>query len=182
VLAREADHRIKNSLQTLLVLLRQQAGRAEADTVHAATGNNGVLPELTLDDYLGSLCAALGKTMGVDGERRALHVEVEPLAVSPATAQHLGLIVAELVTNALRHAFDPDQAGKVMVTGGRRGDGCYQLRVEDDGRGLPEDFDLRLRESGLGLRMVNILVDQARARLSAEGRDGARFTLVLPAH
>jgi two-component sensor histidine kinase len=203
VLAREADHRIKNSLQTVVALLEQQARRAEAGavrdalrlaggrveavaqvhaTLHAAPGPYGILPELGLDQYLGGLCAALGRAMDVDGQRRSLHVEVEPLAVSPAAAQQLGLVVTELVTNALRHAFLPDRPGTVRVTGARQRDGSYRLCVADDGKGLPHGFDRRLRPSGLGLglRLVNVLADQLRARLSVEGHAGARFTLVLP--
>ena len=203
VLAREADHRIKNSLQTVIALLEQQARRAEAQavrealhlasgrveavaqvhaTLHAAPSAYGILPELGLDSYLGNLCAALGRAMGADGERRPVRVElaVEPLAVSPAAAQQLGLVVAELVTNALRHAFRPDQPGAVWVTGARQRDGSYTLCVADDGRGLPSGFDIRLRSSGLGLRLVNVLADQLQARLTVDGHVGARFTLALP--
>ena len=119
--------------------------------------------------------------MGADGGRRSVRVAVEPLAVSPSTAQRLGLLVTELVTNALRHAFQPDQPGAVRVTGARQGDGSYRLCVADDGRGLPPGFDTGLRPSGLGLRLVNVLADQLRARLTVDGHAGARFTLVLPA-
>jgi two-component sensor histidine kinase len=202
VLVREADHRIKNSLQIVMALLHRQASQAEADavrdalyaaggrvaavaqvhaTLHAATRRYyGVVPELDLDTYLGGLCAALGRALGVDGGRRTLLVAVEPLAVSPATAQSLGLTITELVTNALRHAFLPDRPGTVRVLGARRGDGWYQLCVEDDGKGLPPDFNLCLRPSGLGLRLVNMLADQLRARLTVDGRVGARFALTLP--
>jgi len=203
VLAREADHRIKNSLQTVIALLEQQARRAEADEVrdalrlasgrvaavaqvHAtlhAPRPYGIVPELGLDSYLGGLCAALVRAMGVDGRRRPVRVEVrvEPLAISPATAQQLGLLVTELVTNALRHAFRPDQPGAVWVTGARLHDGSYRLCVADDGKGLPRDFNIRQRSSGLGLRLVNVLADQLRAQLIVDGHAGSRFTLALPA-
>ena len=202
VLAREADHRIKNSLQTVIALLEQQARRAETDvvrdalrlasgrveavaqvhaTLHAAPGPYGILPELSLREYLDRLCAVLGQAMDVEGQRRSVHVEVEPLAVSPAVAQQLGLLVTELVTNALRHAFRPDQPGTVQVTGARQGDGTYSLCVADDGKGLPHGFDIRLRPSGLGFRLANVVADQLRARLTVDGHAGARFTLALPA-
>ncbi len=202
VLAREADHRIKNNLQIVVALLEKQARHAGSDGVrdalrlagarvgavaqvhaalHAAPGTYGIIPELELGSYLGGLCHALGQAMGIDGERRSLHIEVEPLVVSPATAQPLGLIVTELVTNALRHAFLPSQPGTVRVTGARQHGGGYTLCVADGGRGLPRDFDSRLRPAGLGLRLVNVLADQLRARLTVDGHAGARFTLALPA-
>ncbi len=204
VLAREADHRIKNSLQTVVALLEQQARRAQADavrdalrlaggrveavaqvhaTLHAAPGAYGILPELGLDSYLGNLCAALARAMGADGERRSVQVQVEaePLAVSPAAAQQIGLLVTELVTNALRHAFRPGQPGTVRVTGTSGGDGSYSLCVSDNGCGLPPGFDARPRPSGgLGLRLVHVLAGQLRARLAVDGHAGARFTLTLP--
>ena len=202
VLAREADHRIRNSLQAVISLMEQQAMRAEADglrdglllaaarvqavaqvhaALHAAPASYGIVPELSLDKYLNGLCAALAGAMGADGWRRSVRVEVEPLPVSPPEAQRLGLLVTELVTNALRHAFRPHQPGTVRVTGARQGDGSYKLCVADNGRGLPRDFDIRKRSSGLGLRLVNVLADQQQARLTVDGHAGARFTLVLPA-
>ena len=202
VLAREADHRIRNSLQAVISLMEQQAMRAEVDglrdalllaaarvqavaqvyaTLHAGPVSYGIVPELSLDKYLDSLCATLAGALGADGERHSVRVEAEPLAVSPSEAQRLGLLVTELVTNALRHAFRPHQPGTVRVTGARQDDGSYKLCVADDGRGLPRDFDMRKRSSGLGLRLVNVLAEQQRARLTVDGHAGARFTLVLPA-
>lgn len=201
VLAREADHRIRNSLQTVASLLERQARQADEGardalrlaaarvqavaqvhaTLHATAGLGNAAPELDLGRYLGGLCTAIGEVMGADGERRSLHVEVEPLALPPETAQQLGLIVTELAINALRHAFLPGRPGAVRVTGARRPDGRYDLSVADDGKGLPSGFDSRLRPSGLGLRLVNVLADQLRARLAVDGHAGACFNLTLPA-
>jgi two-component sensor histidine kinase len=104
VLAREADHCIRNRLQAVIALLERQALRAETDavrdtlnlasarveavarvhaTLHAASARCGIIPELDLGSYLGRLCAALGRSMGAD--RKALRVGVKPLTASPAT-------------------------------------------------------------------------------------------------
>ena len=201
VLAREADHRTKNSLQTVISLMRKQASKSESDDVrdalglasarvaaiaevhavlHATTAPRGVVPHLDLKTYMERLCCALGRTMDVDGEHRSLRVSMTPLPVSPTDAQCIGLTVSELVTNAFRHAFWADRPGTVRVSSAQGGDGTYQIRVEDDGRGLPRGFDMRHRPSpGLGLRLVNMLVDQARAHLSVDDHAGTRFTLSL---
>ena len=202
MLAREADHRIKNSLQIVISLLDRQASTTEVEAardalhtaaarvaaiaevhaaLHADPKQSGMMAELDLRDYLVCLCSTLRSALGVDGEHRVLHLDVEPLAISSAAAQPLGLAVTELIINALRHAFQPTKSGTVWVTGRYRGDGRYQLCIADDGKGLPRDFDLRLRPFGLGLRMVNMLADQVRARLTVDRRAGARFTLTLPA-
>jgi two-component sensor histidine kinase len=200
VMAREADHHVKNSLQAVASLLHQQAGQVTADAaaealklaslrvqavaqVHdALTAAVGRVPPvaLQLDAYLAGLCAAQAQAMDLDGSRCVVHVAVEPVVVSPALAQMLGLVTTELVTNALRHAFPAGEACEVRVTGARGGDGCYQLSVSDDGQGLPADFDLRLRPSGLGLRVVSMIADRLRARLAVDGAAGARFVLTLP--
>jgi two-component sensor histidine kinase len=191
LLVREADHRINNSLQTVISLLNQQAIQAEAQAVrdalrvasarvaaiaavHASLKQHG-----DLGTYLPRLCAALRDALGMDGVHRILQVEVEPLAISPAAAQSLGLAVTELVTNALRHAFEPMEPGTVRVNGQYRGD-WYQLTIEDNGKGLPHGFDLAVQQSGHGLRMVSMLADTVRARLTAGGRRGARFVFTLP--
>ena len=203
VLVREADHRIRNSLQTVVALLDKQAHNADAEAVRnalsvararvaaiaqvhavlqASTPRCGVIPEVDLKAYVEGLCAALEKAMDLDGEQRILQVSMTPLPVSPLIAQSIGLTVSELITNAFRHAFWPGQPGTVRVSSAHGSDGSYQISVGDDGRGLPRGFDLRRRPSpGLGLRLVTMLVDQARATLSVDVHAGTRFTLRLAA-
>ncbi len=163
--------------------------------LHVATLSAGPDVPAVLDvaPYLSNLCSALEGAHGGEDEaawpgaapaarRRpgVLRIAVEPWLVSPILAQRLGFIAAELTVNALRHAFPHGRAGMVRVTGSRREDGGYRLRVEDDGVGLPRGFDLRLRRSGLGLRMAVLLADHLRGRLVADAAAGARFTLTLP--
>ncbi|MDB5369024.1 MAG: two-component sensor histidine kinase [Roseomonas sp.] len=202
-IAREADHRIKNNLQSVISLLRQQAQQAKTAAVQdalivasarveamaqlhaalhdAASGSRGAAQALDLSQYLGRLCTALGQALGVDGTHRKLNVQVEPQSFPSASAQMLGLMVTELVSNALLHAFPTGAPGTVSVTGSRRADGSYLLCIEDNGKGLPSGFDLRLRPSGFGLRMACMMADQLRAKLAAERGAGTRFTLALPA-
>ena len=201
VLAREADHRIKNNLQTVIALLHQQGERADSEAVrealraaaarvqaitslheslYGASNVVGLAPQIDLGHYLPTLCAALAEAVRAEGERREVLADIDALLVSPKRAQSLGLIVTELATNALRHAFVPGRAGTVWVSGRVGSDGSYEIVVRDDGRGLPAEFDLRARGSGLGLRVVSVLVDQVQGRLRVDGQAGARFRLTLP--
>ena len=201
VLAREADHRIKNNLQTVVALLHRQEERADSEPVrmalraagarvqaitslhaalHGASGATGLLPQVDLGLYLPNLCGALAEAAQADEGRREVLAEVDGRLVPPEQAQALGLIVAELVTNALRHAFVPGRAGTVRVSGRAKAKNGYVIVVRDDGRGLPAGFDLRQRGAGLGLRVVNVLVGQVRGKLEVDGRAGARFRLTLP--
>ncbi len=201
VLAREADHRIRNNLQMVVALLHRQEERAESEPVrmalraagarvqaitslhaalHGASGATGLLPQVDLGLYLPNLCGTLAEAAQADEGRREVLAEVDGRLVPPEQAQALGLIVAELVTNALRHAFVPGRAGTVRVSGRAKAKNGYVIVVRDNGRGLPAGFDLRQRGAELGLRVVNVLVGQVRGKLDVDGRAGARFRLTLP--
>jgi len=135
--------------------------------------------------HLEAVCRALAQTMAPPGQPLSLHVAVEPLDLPATTVRSLGLLVAELVANALQHGFPPRDGGtaarpaEVWVTGAHAPDGSYRMSVEDNGIGLPPGFDLRLRPVGRGLRMVAMLADRLRARLAIDDGTGTRFTLRL---
>ena len=203
--AREADHRIRNSLQTVSSVLQRQAAHAthpevtealrdasarvlSVAQVHALLHGDGAGglagPLLDLSVYLSDLCAGLAVGLGLAGEDRALRVEMDTLLAAPEVVQPIGLIVTELVINAARHAFTADQKAVVQVTGRLRGDGGYQLCVEDNGKGLPKGFELKRRPNGLGLRLAILFSDQLRGSLAhavGDGGGGTRFLLTLPA-
>jgi len=197
VLSREADHRVMNSLQTISGLLELKAGRAgnlavrhalehacahinAVAKVHEALSSSAEPGMIDLGTYLRELCASLIKEQGDEPGHRTLAVEVESASVPVETARAIGLAIAELVANAFRHAFPANAPGAVRVDGLRLPDRRFRLSVSDNGRGLPVGFDLKHRPSGLGLRMVSIMVDRVRGRLDALGRGhGAHFILTF---
>jgi two-component sensor histidine kinase len=197
LILREADRRIRISLQGLASLLRLQAGRsptpetAEAlrlgsARVEAVGRVHGMLrgdpdadARLDLEVYLRGLCAALGEALGADGRGGEIVVEVEPAAVAAEAAQALGLAVSELVANAFRHAFAPGAPGTVWVQGAPDGSGGYRLVVADDGRGLPCGFAVGSGR-GFGLRLVPLLAARVGAGFEVHDGRGARFVLNVP--
>ena len=195
LLIREVDHRVKNSLQMVLSLLRIQAGkqvdirarqvlqtagmRIQAIAqVHSMLYVRNTAESVPFNDYLEEICTFLGATLGASERRRALLVEAEPVELSPDHAIPLALITNELVTNAFRHAFG-GKPGTVWVQFRRNRDGRLELTVADDGRGLPDGFDIRNAE-GLGLQVVAAMVEQLGATFDIGHQTGARFTLTLP--
>ena len=130
--------------------------------------------------YLNSLCDSLGTAFRSGRGRTTLRIDLAPLSPSPEDARSIGLIVVELVTNAMRHAFPSDYDGTVHVTGAADPAG-YRIRIQDNGRGLPATFTIDGRGKGLGLRLINLLTKQLRGQLTHEFLDGACFTLTLPA-
>jgi two-component sensor histidine kinase len=190
ILAGEIDHRVMNSLQFVASLLRLQSKAVEgAATVQAlTTAANRVLAvarahrhfstDETADHapvlaYLRRLCGELSGLLTTD-----IRVEGSEASVPTSQILPIGLLVNELATNAKKHG-----AGPIHITFTTGADGQYELCVLDEGKGLPEGFNLD-HGSGLGMKVVNALVQQLGGRLSASANPagrGACFTVAFPA-
>lgn len=98
------------------------------------------------------------------------------------TAVPLGIIVNELISNSLKHAFTEKQDGKIQIRLCREEKdhemniSFFSLTISDDGKGLPQDLELQSVES-LGLQLVNILVDQLDGELELKRAQGTEFTI-----
>lgn len=192
-LLREIHHRVKNNMQVVSSLLSLQTNKVE-DAVHRrlfeecqtrvrtmaliheklySTGN---LASLDGGDYVRDLVEMLARSYLPDRTRVRLHVEAEPLVVDVQVAIPIGLILHELITNAIKHAFPGERAGQLKVRlcefAGHRG--C--LEVVDDGCGLPPELEL-VAATGLGFRMVRGLVRQIDGQMSIERNGGTRFVV-----
>ena len=195
LLMQEIDHRVKNSLALINSLLRVQArtvGEGAAQealrhasarvhsiaSVHEKLYQQGSVGEVDLADYLGGLCDELASTARGTGVR--LEVDVAEAGTAEARdAAPIGLIVTELVTNAVRHA-SPEGDPCVIRVECRRVDGRRELIVEDDGCGLPDGFD-PANSKGLGMRVVLGNIDRFGGSIEAGERHGGgtRFRIRL---
>ncbi|HUI98252.1 MAG TPA: sensor histidine kinase, partial [Xanthobacteraceae bacterium] len=128
-----------------------------------------------MQDYLGEVCWKLAE--GLRGIRPiAVEVRADDVLVESEKATRLGLIVNELVTNALKHGFPDERAGTIRVSL-RQTASELMLLVEDDGAGCPDQA-----AEGLGSRLVRLLVQQLRGRITREpGNPGCRVVIVVPA-
>ncbi len=165
-LLREVNHRVANSLQLVSSLVHLQAGalkdgparEALRDTqarldaimqVHRRLYTSEDVETVEVDEYLRGLVAELEQSIS---PARSIRLEVDPLRLATDKAVSLGVIVNELITNAVKYAYDPGQAGEVRIGLWKRGD-RLELRVEDDGRGLPEG-GAAPKGTGLGQRVI----------------------------
>jgi PAS domain S-box-containing protein len=191
LLLREIHHRVKNNLQVISSLVSLQAD-ALADPalrevfgevrdrvrsmalVHEKLYESGGLAKLNFGTYAKSLTQSLWDAHGTAAGRVQLHLEVEPVALTVATAVPCGLILNELVSNALRHAF-PAGGGAVTVSLSREpAIGRLCLRVSDNGVGLPPGLDWRQSRS-LGLRLVQMLTTQLQGTVETGPGPGTEF-------
>jgi two-component sensor histidine kinase len=178
VLLQEIQHRVANSLQIIASVLLQTARRANSEETrtHLRDAHNRVmsvaalqqqlaastLGDVALRTYFTKLCQSIGASMIRDHEQLALDVDVDDSAVDADASISLGLIVTELVINALKHAFPDGRRGTIIVN--YRSDGAdWRLSVCDDGVGMPADA--AGATPGLGTSIINALAAQQRARI-----------------
>jgi two-component sensor histidine kinase len=112
----------------------------------------------------------------------SMKFEVEAVLLNLDTAIPFGLLISELVTNAIKYAFGPGREGEkneIGVSFREREDGKYLLTVSDNGMGLPESFDLGTAAS-LGLKLVHTLVEQLGGEVSLAVTPGTTWTIICP--
>jgi two-component sensor histidine kinase len=195
VLLKEIHHRVKNNLQVISSLLRIQSGylKDPADTeilrecetriqtmamVHERLYQSGNFAEIDFGGHLRELAALVVRAQSRDPERFRLDVQCASALVSLDDAIPLGLIAAELMINAFKHAFSDRTYGCVRVRFQREAEGLI-LEVADDGVGLPADFNFEQGKT-LGLRLIRSLARQLRAEVSAESAPGATIRVRVP--
>ena len=170
ILVQEVQHRVANSLQIIASVLMQSARRVQSEEArgylqnahHRVMSIAAVQKQLSLSEggkvavslYLTQLCDSLGASMIADEDRLSITVKVDDSVVDSNTSVSLGLIVTELVINALKHAF-PDQAtGTIRVEYSSDAEG-WALLVIDDGIGMPTGVEAP--KAGLGTSIVEAL-------------------------
>lgn len=191
LLTREVSHRVKNSLSLVSSLLAMQARGAASDDIRSALTDAGAriqaigqvhdqlwrgadVQSVVLSDFLCQLCEAIDTGSAV----HTVHCHADAAPLPADIAIPLGLIVNEMVTNALKYAYGPE-GGEVRVEG-RVADGRLTLVVADYGRGF--DLEAARSDRSLGMRVIDSLVRQVGGALEnrPEGA-GARLVLTCPA-
>lgn len=184
-LMREGDHRLMNSLQlvqSLLALQSRNASSAETKsqldmasnrvlaiaTVHKQLHLTGSMEQIDIGDFLRRLCESIKHT--APAQITAINVTVENSKLGSDVASGLGLLVAELVTNSFKYAYPAGQRGIVAVDFKMIPNG-WCLQVSDEGRGLPEGFDID-ESKGFGMQVVKAFVRRLNAKLTVSSRSG----------
>ncbi len=195
VLLREIHHRVKNNMQVISSLFSLQAGRTMSDEcrgvlregqarirsmslVHEKLYQSRDLSKIEFGGYVRSLTAHLFHSYLDRPGQVQLKTDLESVSLDINAAVPCGLILNELVSNALKHAFPDGRSGTIRIGLQKDPSGAVELRVADDGVGLPAGFDLR-KSGGFGMEIVNLLVDQLDARLEVERTKGTSFKLTF---
>lgn len=190
----EVQHRVKNNLQMITALMRIEARNAQAkmDTapfdrlagrIESIQILYGLLSDHSANDvidlgvYLSRIASAVLQAHAVEGIRLDLKVDAYPVSVN--VAMPTGLVVNELLTNALKHAFAGRSTGTITLHSLTDEQGC-RITIADDGVGLPEGLTWPKRGK-LGSAIVQSLRENAKASLEIESRpdEGMRVTIVF---
>lgn len=146
--------------------------------VHETLYQTGELATFNLARYISTLSARLMHAYGLDARRITLHLDVEDIALPLDLAVPCGLILNELLSNCLKHAFPGEQTGEITVRLTRQADRLI-LIVRDGGCGFPADLDFRNTES-LGLQLVCELTEQLQGTIALERNGGTAFMFTFP--
>lgn len=196
VLLQEIHHRVKNNLQVISSLISLQLGRMTPGRsydalqecslrvlaiahIHEQLYISKDFARVPFAEYAHNLAGIVFRTTGVSPERVKLTLDLKPISVAVDVAIPCGLILNELITNALKHAFPGERRGCVHVGLAERGSQALTLVVSDDGVGLPPGFDAGRCES-LGMQLIQTLAQQVGGEFTVERTGGARFQLAFP--
>jgi two-component sensor histidine kinase len=192
VLLQEVQHRVANSLQIIASVLMQSARNVQSEETrtHLTDAHNRVMSiatvqkqlaaskvgEVELGPYFTQLCQSLGASMIRDHNKQSIEVTADKSRVDADVSVSLGLIVTELVINALKHAFGDEGEGKIFVDYQSHGPN-WTLSIGDNGIGMPpESADTK---SGLGTSIVEALARQLHAKVKvADRKPGTTVSVV----
>ena len=197
VLLREIHHRTKNNMQVISSLISLQADQIEDkqyidkfnDTknriksmalVHEKLYKSKDISSIDFKDYIKTLASNLIHFYGTSAKKISLKTNIEDIEVGIDTAIPCGLVINELISNCLKHAFPEDRTGTITVIFNKNkieDDLEYNMIVSDNGIGIPEDLDIRKTKS-LGLQLVMTLIEhQLGGMVELDRTKGTEFRI-----
>jgi PAS domain S-box-containing protein len=195
ILLREIHHRVKNNMQIISSLLNLQASQMKDENalkmskesqsrirsmalVHEKLYKSQDFSHINFSDYIRSLATHLFQFNQVNPNLIQLKMDLEDVFLDIQTAIPCGLILNELITNALKYAFPKNSRGEITVELHPTADHAFQMVVKDNGVGIPEDMDIQDPKS-FGLQIVTMLVNQLEGNMEVQRKDGAFFNIIF---
>jgi PAS domain S-box-containing protein len=192
VLLKEVHHRVKNNLQVISSILNLQSSYVKDKKsldlllesqnriksmafVHESLYQTKDFSNINFSSYVENICSNLVHSYSNPDNPPQLNMDLESIQLNLDTAIPCGLIINELISNALKYAFKGKDKGRLDVLVKSSGD-KLRIVIADNGKGLPENIDFRNTES-LGLQLVVTLVEQINGKIALETKKGTKFTI-----
>jgi PAS domain S-box-containing protein len=194
ILLREIHHRVKNNMQVIsgLLMLQEEYSNDEKvnemikesqnridsmSLIHEKLYRSESISKIDFKEYVDDLVSGLFESYGITGSKVGFKVNAENINMGIDTAIPCGLIINELVSNSLKHAFPAGKKGEIEIFLRSTDDNIFELLARDNGVGIPEGIDFRKTES-LGLHIVNILVEnQLHGEITMNKNNGTEFRI-----
>ena len=194
VLLKEVHHRVKNNLQVINSILNLQSSYVKDDEtlqiiiesqnrirsmsyIHESLYQTKDFSSINFQDYITNLVQNLVHSYEIYSDKTKLDLRVEPVELALDQAIPCGLILNELITNALKYAYPLDKKGKILIEVFEK-EGKVFIRVQDFGSGLPKGFDISETDT-LGLSLVDTLIDQLDGELQLKTKGGTEFLIIF---
>ncbi len=193
ILLKEVHHRVKNNMQIISSLISLQLNyistmeqreqfldiqsrvRSMA-LVHEQLYQSANFSGINLGEYLTTLKDNIVHSFHLGARNTEIHIDVDDLAIDLDRAIPIGLIVNELLTNAIKYAFPAGRAGCITIFCRKDSEGKFLLSIKDNGIGIADDIDF-INSTTLGLQIVNALVMQIRGTITLERNGGTSFNI-----
>ncbi|MGZ7117015.1 MAG: sensor histidine kinase [Methanobacterium sp.] len=192
LLLKEIHHRVKNNLQLISSLLNLQIPYIDHEKsaelfiesqnrvrsiamVHENLYKSKSLDKIDFTDYVKNITSTLFQAYNVKKQKVSFELKMDSLGLNIETCIPCGLIITEIVTNCIKHAFPNEMDGQIRLEL-IESNGKINLKIMDNGIGLPEDFNLEDPDS-FGLQLVNLLVNQIRGTIELKNEQGTEFII-----
>ncbi|MGC9516865.1 MAG: PAS domain S-box protein [Methanomicrobiales archaeon] len=192
LLLKEIHHRVKNNLQIISSLLnlqstfiddsaayevfRESQNRVKSMAmIHEQLYQSKDLSHINFSDYIKSLVSGLLSSYTINPEQIKINIDVRDISMDINTAVPCGLIINELITNSLKHAFPDPFEGSIDIKMDKKEDE-YVLEISDNGIGIPKEIDIKTNKT-LGFLLINSLVKQLEGNIHIDRGKGTRFTV-----
>jgi two-component sensor histidine kinase len=196
ILLKEVHHRVKNNLQVIASLLNLQSYTIQdpqvqvlfqntRDRVHSMAllheqlYQSDNLAQIDFASYVQRLVRHIVDSHDAPSRNITFTIDIAKINLRMDTVLPCGLIINELVTNALKHAFPDGSAGEIGIRFAANDIGQCVLTIWDTGVGLPEGLEISRRTSSLGLRLVNVLTGQLQGSLEVTPQPGSTFAITF---
>ena len=199
ILLKEIHHRVKNNFQIITSLLNLHERKADDKAlteyfnnfhnrirsmalVHERLYQSEDLARIDFAEYINIMAQELYQTLQCHTDRIKLLIKAQDVQLGIDRAIPCGLVVNELLTNAMKHAFPPGskKKGTIKITLLQRGDKSIQLMIGDNGVGIPKSIDVRKTET-LGLKLMqNLIAKQLNGEFQLNQKKGTEYTITFP--
>ena len=193
-LLKEVYHRVKNNLQVVSSLLNLQAEATQEPAaqevlirssarvksmalIHEMLYQTENLAHIDMENYIDNLFKYLFEIYNVDSNKIKLSTDIDTISLSIDSAIPCGLIINELISNALKYAFHGNKSGEIKFSFKKYGNNII-LIISDDGEGIPSHIDIK-NTSSLGMRLIHSLTKQLDGNIVLEKGKGTTFTLTF---